>query len=60
MIHRSEPPSESASPRCRAVRSLVGAVSADGWISGPGARPRDLAVTHWDKIVGNLLFQRAP
>jgi hypothetical protein len=50
------------------VRSLVGAVSADGWISGAGAwtatvlapAPRDLAVTTWDKNVGNLLFQRAP
>lgn len=58
----------AAVPGRAPVRSLVGAVSADGWISGPGAwtatvlapAPRDLAVTTWDKNVGNLLFQRAP
>lgn len=58
----------AAVPGRAPVRALVGAVSADGWISGPGAwtatvlapAPRDLAVTTWDKNVGNLLFPRAP
>ncbi|MCK6521556.1 VCBS repeat-containing protein [Myxococcota bacterium] len=58
----------AAVPGRAPVTSVVGAVSADGWISGPGAwtatalapAPRDLLVTTWDKNVGNLLFQRAP
>jgi hypothetical protein len=49
------------------VLSVTGGVASDGWISGPGSfeaqvlapAPRDLAVTNWDKYLGNHVFTRS-
>jgi len=48
------------------VISVVGGVAGDGYISGEGAveaevlapAPRDLAVSHWDKGIGNHVYRR--
>lgn len=51
------------------VLSVQGGVAGDGWISGPGTvraevlapAPRDLAVSNWDRDIGDQLFlRRAP
>ena len=50
------------------VLSVTGGVAGEGWISGPGSieaqvlapAPRDLAVTNWDKYLGNYVFTRSP
>lgn len=50
------------------VLSVQGGVAGDGYISGPGVwvaevlqpAPRDLAVSNWDREVGDHVFERAP
>ncbi|HJN74166.1 MAG TPA: VCBS repeat-containing protein [Myxococcota bacterium] len=48
------------------VLEIAGGVAGDGYVSGPGVveasylapAPRDLAVSHWDRTVGNHVYRR--